>query len=468
MEVQKLGKYELRTIRGRGAMGVVYEAWDSVISRRVAIKTVLLPDPHDPEAQEQLSRFRREAQAAGRLNHPNIVAVHDYGETEEIAYIVMEFVDGESLKAVLDRGDRMSPEAIRTTMAQLLAGLAFSHEQGVVHRDIKPGNIMLTRHGTVKITDFGIARIESSSMTQSGTMLGTPAYMSPEQFMGLATDARTDIYSTGALLFQMLSGKRPFEGAMSAIMHKVLSASPPQPSIHAPGLAAFDPVIAKAMAKDPAHRFTDAAAFAAALKAAFEGAREALIDPEATLYVGGGQPTAAPSSAPITPPGGEDALARLAMIDPAPPGGLRSTFGALAAMLLGVAAFLSWYLLWPEPASQPPPQQQAATPRHPAPHPRHPARRRRPGGMHPQQPADRRRRHHLRHRPHPPRPPRSRAAPGHPRCRRRQPPRLEPHHLRRPLLRGPQRPAPHAHTRRPRIRCPQPGDERRPHPPAPG
>ena len=137
-EIRQLGKYELRGIRGRGAMGTVYAAWDSVLARRVAIKTVTLPDPSDPEAQEALTRFRREAQAAGMLNHPNIVAVHDYGETAEMAYIVMEFVDGDSLKATLDRGERLAPEAVGTLMRQLLDGLGFSHGQGVVHRDIKP------------------------------------------------------------------------------------------------------------------------------------------------------------------------------------------------------------------------------------------------------------------------------------------------------------------------------------------
>ena len=189
MEGETLGKYELRAIRGRGAMGTVYEAWDPLISRRVAIKTVRLEaaqeeGEQDPEATEALARFRREAQAAGRLNHPNIVAVYDYGETPELAYIVQEFVDGESLKTMLDRDQVFAPPDVARVMEQLLDGLQYSHERGVVHRDIKPGNVMLTGPGQVKIADFGIARIESSSITQAGSMLGTPAYMSPEQFMG--------------------------------------------------------------------------------------------------------------------------------------------------------------------------------------------------------------------------------------------------------------------------------------------
>ncbi len=174
-----------------------------IIARRVAIKTVKLPDPDDAEAQEELARFKREAQAAGRLSHPNIVGVFDYGETPEIAYIVMEFVDGTTLKHVLDKNERFELAEIVRIMDSLMAGLQFSHDRGVVHRDIKPANIMLTKAGEVKIADFGIARIESSSMTQAGTMLGTPSYMSPEQFMGQTVDARTDLYSSGVMLYQL-------------------------------------------------------------------------------------------------------------------------------------------------------------------------------------------------------------------------------------------------------------------------
>jgi eukaryotic-like serine/threonine-protein kinase len=228
--IETLGKYEIKRPLGRGAMGTVYEGWDPIIARRVAIKTVRLPDSADPETEEALARFRREAQAAGRLTHPNIVAVFDYGETNDLAYIVMEFVDGPPLKTLLDKQERFALADTIRIMEDLLAGLQFSHERGVVHRDIKPANVMLTSGGQAKIADFGIARIESSSMTQAGTVLGTPAYMSPEQFMGQVVDARSDIYSSGVLLYQMLTGERPFEGGMSAIMHKALNTEPPAPS----------------------------------------------------------------------------------------------------------------------------------------------------------------------------------------------------------------------------------------------
>jgi serine/threonine-protein kinase len=262
-----LGKYDVRGTLGRGAMGVVYDGWDPVIHRRVAIKTLNLPDSNDPEGLEGLERFKREAQAAGRLTHPNIVGVFDYGETSEVAYIVMEFVEGKSLKDVLGSNERMAPETAIRLMEDILAGLAYSHDCGVVHRDIKPANIMITNDGRTKIADFGIARIEASSMTQAGTVLGTPAYMSPEQFMGQVVDRRTDIYSSGVLLYQLLTGERPFEGSMSAIMHKSLTTVPPRPSelsVTAP--ASLDAVVARAMARRPEDRFATATEFAQALR----------------------------------------------------------------------------------------------------------------------------------------------------------------------------------------------------------
>ncbi|MGC1411986.1 MAG: serine/threonine-protein kinase, partial [Acetobacteraceae bacterium] len=277
--IETLGKYEIKRPLGRGAMGTVYEGWDPIIARRVAIKTVRLPDNDDPETEEALARFRREAQAAGRLTHPNIVGVFDYGETNDLAYIVMEFVDGPPLKTWLDKQERFAlADAVRV-MEDLLAGLQFSHERGVVHRDIKPANVMLTSSGQAKIADFGIARIESSSMTQAGTLLGTPAYMSPEQFMGQVVDARTDIYSSGVLLYQLLTGERPFEGGMSAIMHKALNTEPPAPSqlsVTAP--PSFDAVVRRAMAKRPQDRFASAKAFAEAIRAAVTQQAEPAAD----------------------------------------------------------------------------------------------------------------------------------------------------------------------------------------------
>jgi eukaryotic-like serine/threonine-protein kinase len=299
--IESLGKYEIKRTLGRGAMGIVYEGWDPIIARRVAIKTVKLPEnADDPETEEALARFRREAQAAGRLTHPNIVGVSDYGETNDLAYIVMEFVDGPPLKSLLDKEERFALTDALRVMEDLLAGLQFSHERGVVHRDIKPANVMLTSAGQVKIADFGIARIESSSMTQAGTLLGTPAYMSPEQFMGQVVDARTDIYSSGVLLYQLLTGERPFEGGLSAIMHKALNTEPPVPSqlsVTAP--PALDAVVRRAMAKRPEDRFASANAFAEAVRTALANpvsVAEPESEDEATMVAA--PPPAAPATAP--------------------------------------------------------------------------------------------------------------------------------------------------------------------------
>lgn len=303
---ETLGKYELRHILGKGAMGTVYEGFDPIIHRRLAIKTVRLPDAEDKEAQEELARFKREAQAAGRLSHPNIVGVFDYGETPELAYIVMEFVDGTTLKHIVDKKERFEIVEVVRLMEGLLQGLQYSHDRGVVHRDIKPANIMLTKAGEVKIADFGIARIESSSMTQAGMMLGTPSYMSPEQFMGQTVDARTDLYSSGVMLYQLLTGEKPFEGGLTAIMHKVLNTDPPPPSALSVTVpASFDAVVRKAMAKRPEDRFADAAEFAAALKSATfakpaQQSAAAAFDGEATMVAGASEATmvAGPSMAP--------------------------------------------------------------------------------------------------------------------------------------------------------------------------
>jgi eukaryotic-like serine/threonine-protein kinase len=341
--IETLGKYEIKRPLGRGAMGTVYEGWDPIIARRVAIKTVRLPDNDDPETEEALARFRREAQAAGRLTHPNIVGVFDYGETNDLAYIVMEFVDGPPLKTWLDKQERFAlADAVRV-MEDLLAGLQFSHERGVVHRDIKPANVMLTSSGQAKIADFGIARIESSSMTQAGTLLGTPAYMSPEQFMGQVVDARTDIYSSGVLLYQLLTGERPFEGGMSAIMHKALNTEPPAPSqlsVTAP--PSFDAVVRRAMAKRPQDRFASAKAFAEAIRTAVTQQAEPAADAdEQTMFT----PPPAPPPRPVehAPP------PRVAPVA-TPPHRSAMPIAAAAVALLGLMGGGAWWFLARPPA----------------------------------------------------------------------------------------------------------------------
>ena len=261
-----LGKYELRATIAAGPMSTVYEGWDTAIERRVAIKAVPLAQTVQTEGWQHLARFRREAQAAGRLQHPTVVGIFDYGESPEFAFIVMEFVDGGTLKSALEEGRRFSIAEIDRLMQDILTGLQYSHEQGVIHRDIKPANVMVTRDGHAKIADFGIARIEYSDVTQIGMVLGTPAYMSPEQFRGEIVSASTDIYSAGIILYQLLTGERPFDGGLATIMHKVLGTDPPKPSdISGTAPHSADAVVARAMAKRPDQRFRDAKQFAQAL-----------------------------------------------------------------------------------------------------------------------------------------------------------------------------------------------------------
>ncbi len=345
------GKYEARGTLGAGAMGTVVEAFDRMIERRVAVKLVKLPGGGDAEAEEAHARFRREAQAAGRLSHPNIVGVYDYGENADTAWIVMEMVEGGSLKSIIDRGDRMPVAEVVRLMEEILSALAYSHGRGVVHRDIKPANIMLAGDRSVKIADFGIARIENSSMTQVGTVMGTPAYMAPEQLRGEAVDARADIWAAGVVLYQLLTGEKPFEGNYTALMHRVLNTEPPPPSqlaVSAP--RGFDSVLARALAKRPDDRFPSAAAFAEAIRAAgsaeatgfgFAGAGKLPGLDDATMVAAPSRAPAPPAAPPAAPP----PPARPAGPSPALIGG-----GLAALVAAGAAAF---FLMGKDPAPAP-------------------------------------------------------------------------------------------------------------------
>lgn len=300
----RLGKYDIRRELGKGAMGVVYEGFDPVIERTVAIKTILPQKLSGEEAVNVLARFKREAQAAGRLNHPGIVAVYDYGEEiadadhtmvagdaaqsrERVAYIAMEFVKGRELRDFFEANERFALKDVNRLMAEILDALGHAHANGVVHRDMKPANLIVLANGRVKVADFGIARVEKSELTQVGTVMGTPAYMSPEQFMGQPVDGRTDIFSCGVILYQFLTGEKPFTGNSTTIMYKVLHEEPLAPSLLNVALpAAFDAVVKKAMAKNPDDRYQTAQEFSEAIKNTLSPAHaiatEASGDPDST------------------------------------------------------------------------------------------------------------------------------------------------------------------------------------------
>ena len=268
-----IGKYRITRPLGRGAMGMVYEGFDPIIERRVAIKTILAEYLDAADLEDAIARFKREAQAGGRLQHPSIVGVYEYGQDGDMAFIVMEYVDGKELKRMLADGKRLEPIDVFEIMKQLLAALDYSHKQGVVHRDIKPANLMILPGPKVKVMDFGIARLESSSLTQAGTVVGTPTHMSPEQLMGLPADGRADLWSSGVILYELLTGVSPFLAETPAtVMHNVLQREPAKPSTLNPALPpGFDGVLMRALAKKADDRFQNAREFQVALVQALQG-----------------------------------------------------------------------------------------------------------------------------------------------------------------------------------------------------
>src|SRR5271163_2155758 len=257
--VAKAGRYGIVGEVGRGAMGVVYKAVDPVIGRTVAVKTIRLSEQGTGLSRpELLSRFQTEARAAGLLTHPNIVVVYDAGEENGLYYITMELVEGKSVQALLDEGQRFSLPRVLRIMEQTCSALDFAHERHVVHRDIKPANLMLTADDTVKVTDFGTAKIlQFGTVQQTTHVMGTPSYMSPEQVKGRAVDGRSDIFSLGVMLYEMVTGEKPFPGQnITTVIYKIVNEDPipPRqldPSIH-PGINA---VIMKALCKEPEERF---------------------------------------------------------------------------------------------------------------------------------------------------------------------------------------------------------------------
>ena len=257
--IMKAGRYEIVGELGRGAMGVVYKATDPVIGRAVAVKTIKLSEEGTGLTRpEMLARFQTEARAAGLLTHPNIVVVFDAGEEDGLYYITMELVEGKSVQALLDAGHAFPLPRVLRIMEQTCSALQFAHERNVVHRDIKPANIMLTPDDTVKVTDFGTAKIlQFGTVQQTAHVMGTPSYMSPEQIKGRAVDGRSDIFSLGVMLYEMITGEKPFPGqSITTVIYKIVNEEPVpprqiNPSIH-PGISA---AVMKALAKEPDARY---------------------------------------------------------------------------------------------------------------------------------------------------------------------------------------------------------------------
>ena len=261
-----IGRYEILDEIGQGAMGTVYRARDPMIERVVAIKTVSIALLQQ-EGNGAEARFLREAQSAGRLSHPNIVTIYDVSEANGHAYIAMEYLSGKTLRDIMNLG-LMPLDLILDTMTQMAEALAFAHEHGVVHRDIKPANVVITRqHGRIKLTDFGIAHLVNSNHTQTGQMLGSPRYMSPEQAMGRVIDGRSDIFSLGAVLYEMLTGQYAFDGeSLPTIIYRVISEEPiPVEVMRLKVPAELTSLLARMLSKNPEER-PDASTLVSALR----------------------------------------------------------------------------------------------------------------------------------------------------------------------------------------------------------
>ena len=264
MQPAQLGRYLIQSELGRGAMGVVYKATDTVLERAVAVKTINMALEKDGVDRYE-ARFYQEARAAGGLNHPNLVTIYDVGKQGDTAYMAMELIEGVELRSLIGDGRSLPVAQAVSIAAQVAEGLAYAHQHGVIHRDIKPANIMVLANGPAKITDFGIARMRSASeLTQTGIMLGSPKYMSPEQVLGKRADHRSDIFALGVILYEMLIGVPPFNGEnVTALLYQIVNFAPPAPSAVSPAVPQLlDYIVAKALAKPMEERYQSAQALA--------------------------------------------------------------------------------------------------------------------------------------------------------------------------------------------------------------
>ena len=332
--MRKFGRYEIVAELGKGAMGVVYRARDPMLDRMVAIKTINM-SLDSGEMAEYEARFYQEAKAAGGLNHPNIVTVHDIGRSGNVAYMAMEFLEGRELRDLMSPGQPLAPALAVEIAAQVAEGLAYAHQHGVVHRDVKPANIMILQTGMAKITDFGIARMRMAEVrTQTGVVLGSPRYMAPEQVAGKRAEPRSDVFSLGVILYEMLTGKPPFTGDdVTSIMFQILNLVPPPPSTVNPAIpAVLDFIVAKALTKHSDDRYPDASEFARDLHDSLQQAQAAGQAPAAARP--GGQPkldTEAARALARSLPGDRRADAEGVGAESAPTLGLSKAFDSLSA-----------------------------------------------------------------------------------------------------------------------------------------
>jgi serine/threonine-protein kinase len=334
---QTIGRYQVLDSIGYGAMGAVYKAFDPLIKRTLAIKTIRLDIPRQsPQYRSFIDRFYHEARISGTLSHPNIVTLFDIGEEGGLPYLAMEFVEGETISSIVERGERFPPEKVIALVSQIASAVDYAHSKGVIHRDIKPSNLILYESERVKVTDFGIAKLVDAEMTQSGTLLGTPSYMSPEQAMGDKLDGRSDIFSLGVCAFEMLSGEQPFPGTnVTSILYKLVHVDPIEPAnLEMNGLVPqkWHEVFSRVLAKKPDDRYQTANDFVQDLEYCLGSWFGAAMDDETLSEVGGAAVRAAAAGsrprssggprppAPVPPPAAaaEEVTASLPGLDDSP------------------------------------------------------------------------------------------------------------------------------------------------------
>ena len=335
----ELGRFRIDGELGRGGMGVVYRAFDPVVERPVAIKTIRCSDGFGPQS---LERLRREAKAVGSLEHVNIVTLFDAGGTEGIFYLVMQLVEGETLRERMDRRPRFPSCEILDVFRQLLAALEYAHARGIIHRDVKPSNVLITSEGTLKLADFGVARLAGPGISTNGVVMGTPSYMPPEQLLGTPVDGRSDLFAAGCILYELVTGRKAFMGSSTtAVMYQILHEDPPLPGAVVSGIRpSLEAAIMKSLAKDPDERFASCAELRCALETCLT--EELLLPADSTLRDAPPRPAIAARAA---------RLLAILKRSPAP----------LAAGILSTMALLSPALVV-APSRKPPPPEPAAQP----------------------------------------------------------------------------------------------------------